>query len=205
MEASKVMLSEIEQLAWADLVSKGINNAISGLSQMVAQEIKATELNTRREVAIKDVSDLLGGPEQLIVGIYLRGSGTASSHILVLHRPKEAFDLIDMLMGNASGTTKTLGEMEQSALGEVGNIMGSFFLNSVSDSTGLHLYPSPPAVMMDMTGAILDVAVSEIIQETDEACIVETKYGTHNQQINGTFLVMPSLNLLGSLSQYWSK
>jgi hypothetical protein len=50
LEASKVMLSEIEQLAWAGLVSKGINNAISGLSQMVAKEIKATELNTRGEV-----------------------------------------------------------------------------------------------------------------------------------------------------------
>jgi chemotaxis protein CheC len=205
LEASKVMLSEIEQLTWAGLVSKGINNAISGLSQMVIKEIKATELNARGGVALKDVPDLLGGPEQLVVGIYLRASGTASSHILVLHKPKEAFDLIDMLMGNASGTTNILGEMEQSALGEVGNIMGSFFLNSLSDSTGLRLYPSPPAVMMDMTAAILDVAVSEIIQETDEACVVETRYGTQDQEINGTFLVMPSLNLLRVLSQHWSK
>lgn len=205
MEACKVTLSEIEQLAWTGLVSKGINNAISGLSQMVGQEIKATELNARGEVALKEVSDLLGGPEHLSVGIYLRASGTASSQLLLLHSPKEAFHLIDMLMGQALGTTNNLGEMEQSALGEVGNIMGSFFLTSLSDSTGFRLYPSPPAVMMDMTGAILDVAVSEIIQETDEACIVETRYGTHDQQINGTFLVMPSLSLLRVLSQHWSK
>lgn len=205
MEAGKVMLSEIEQLAWIGLVSKGINHAISGLSQMVGQDIIATELNTKGEVALKEVSDLLGGPEHLNVGIYLQASGAASSHLLLLHKPKEAFDLIDMLMGHASETTKSLGEMEQSALGEVGNIMGSFFLTSLSDATGLRLYPSPPAVMMDMVGAILDVAVSQIIQETEEACIVETKYGTHNQQINGTFLVMPSPNLLRVLSQHWSK
>ncbi len=205
MDACKMKLNEKEQLAWKDLVSNGINNSISGLSQMVGTEVKVTELVTRGEVALDELANLLGGAERMTVGIYLRASGSASSHLMLLHRPQEAFDLIDMLMGNASGTTKSLGDMEQSALGEVGNVMGSFFLNSLSDATGMRLYVSPPAVMMDMTAAVLDVVISDIIQETDDACMVETKYGTHDQQINGTFLIMPNLDLLKILSERWSK
>ena len=52
-----------------------------------------------------------------------------------------------------------------------------------ADSTGLILLPSPPAVIMDMAGAILDVALSDIIIESDYALVVETSFGTEDRQI----------------------
>ena len=85
----------------------------------------------------------------------------------------------------------------------MGNIMGSFFLNSLADATGLNLNPSPPAVMMDMVGAVLDVALGDIMQETDEALIVEATFGTSDRQINGTFLVMPSVSMQKALLEHW--
>ena len=204
METNVGQLNKIEQLAWAGLVSKGISSAISGLSQMVGKEVKPTTLTTRESVPLKDLASLLGGPDKLAAGIYLKVSGAATGHLMLIHQPGAALELIDMLMGVSPGTTQTLGDMEQSALGEMGNVMGSFFLNALSDSTGMTLYPSPPAVMMDMAGAILDVAVSDIIQDTDDVCIVESKFGTQDQQINGVFLIMPSPSLLQALRQYWS-
>jgi len=195
-------MTEVEQLAWAGLVSKGIGNSISGLSQMVGQDIKATSLKPQ-VVAIKDVPDLIGGAEALTVGVYLRVSGDASGHMVLVYQPQAAYELLDMLLGLTPGTTKEISEMGESALGEMGNIMGSFFLNSLADSTGMSFYPSPPAVMMDMAGAILNVALAEIMMETDDACIVEAMFGTADQQVNGTFLVMPSLELLDALRARW--
>ncbi len=204
MVEQKLNMSDVEQIAWAGLVSTGIGNAISGLSQMVGQEIKATALKPT-VVEIKDVPNIFGGPEVMTVGIYLRVTGAATGHMLLVYQPQAAFELLDMLLGVVLGTTQDLGEMEESALGEMGNIMGSFFLNSLSDATGLSFYPSPPAVMMDMAGAVLDVALSEIMLEADEACLVEATFGTQDKQVNGTFLVLPSPGLLKALSRQWSE
>jgi chemotaxis protein CheC len=195
-------MTDVEQLAWAGLVSKGIGNSISGLSQMVGQDIKATSLDPK-VVEIKDVPDLIGGAEALTVGVYLRVTGDASGHMVLVYKPQAAYELLDMLLGLAPGTTQEMDEMAESALGEMGNIMGSFFLNSLADSTGMSFFPSPPAVMMDMAGAILNVALAEIMMETDEACIVEAIFGTSDQQVSGTFLVMPSLELLDALRRQW--
>ena len=74
--------------------------------------------------------------------------------------------------------------------------MGSFFLNALADGAGLTLTPSPPAVMMDMAGAILDVALANILEDSNDALVVETKFGTMDREIDGTLLIMPSPELL---------
>ena len=76
-------------------------------------------------------------------------------------------ELIDLQIGLVPGSTRNLGEMELSVMGEMGNITGSFFLNALADATNLTLAPSPPAVMVDMAGAILDIALAEIMKDQE--------------------------------------
>ena len=172
------------------LISEGINNAIQGLSQMVGREIQVTDFIVKK-VKVKDISNLFGGPEVTLVGVYLQVSGFANGHMIVVYEPTIAFQLIDMLMGQDAGSTTDLLEMEQSVLGEVGNIMGSFFLNVLADGTGTCLQPSPPAVMMDMAGAMLDVLLAQILETGDEAYIAETNFSMSDQLVNGKFVVLP--------------
>ena len=51
---------------------------------------------------------------------------------MLMYNPKMAYGFVDLLMGQPEGTTKALGEIESSALGELGNIMGSSFLNALA-------------------------------------------------------------------------
>lgn len=202
MTNQKMMLDEEGLKAWTELVSKGVTNAIRGLSEMMGQEIVISEM-TAREIAVKDAASLVGGPEVETAAIYLSVDGAASGHMVIIYKPETAFELIDMLMDEPPGTTSELGEMEVSVLGEMGNITGSFFLNALGDATGLDLRVSPPEVMMDMAGAILDAVLAEIMMEVDEALVVETRFGTDNRQINGTFLCMPSPGLQMALLESW--
>jgi len=197
----QALITKSEMSVWTWLVSKGIANSLSGLSQMVNREISLTGLELKQYPA-KDASNLLGGPETIIVGIYLAISGDATGHLMLAHDPKIAFDLIDMQLGQPPGTTKDFGELEQSVLGEMGNITGSFFLNALADATNLMLTPSPPAVMIDMAGAILDLAIASIMQEEDDIIAVKTTFGTVNQQINGTFLVMPTMDFMRTILKH---
>jgi chemotaxis protein CheC len=176
--------------------SGGFTNAMTGLSQMAGQEIKISRMEFKK-VPVTDVSALFGGPEALIIAVYLEISGKTNGQMVVVYEPQVAYDLIDLLLGQPQGTTRELSEMERSTLGEVGNIMGSFFLNYISDTTGIRFQPSPPAVMMDMAGAILDATLAGLMEFSDDIYIMETVFGTNDRQVAGTFLVIPDPGLEG--------
>ncbi len=184
----------------ARLVLLGSQNAITGLSEMVDQEIDMTAVSAR-QIPVDDVPDLFGGREQVAVAVYLAVTGATEGHMFLVYPPKTAMALVDLLMGEEPGTTKEITEMEASALGEMGNIMGSFYLNALSDASGLILMPSPPAVIMDMAGSILDVALADILQESDDALVVEAVFSAQNHEISGNFLVLPSPAFLKQLSE----
>ncbi len=188
-------MNDKETAVWAELVSKGTNRAMSNLSKMVGQEIKVTSFGLR-QIPVAETSQLVGGPEVEAVGIYLTVSGSADGHIMLMYDPKMAYGFVDMLMGQPEGTTQALGEMESSALGELGNIMGSSFLNALAESTGLTLLPSPPHVMTDMAGALLDIIAADILQTQDDAFVAEATYQAPDRDISGMFFVIPTQNLL---------
>jgi chemotaxis protein CheC len=174
----------------ADIVRKGMANAVTGLSQMVGKDIKISSININK-VLVKDIPILFGGPQEMMVGVYLAICGNTNGHMIAIYKPQTAFDLIDMLLGQAPGSTTELTDMERSVLGEVGNIMGSFFLNHLANTSGSSLQPSPPAVLMDMAGAILEVATVSVLEQSEYTFVIETTFETSDSQVTGTFLVMP--------------
>ena len=182
-------------LLWEDLMKKGMTNSIHGLSQMVGKEFQINSINIRK-VPAREMPYLLGGPEHMVVGVYITFSGASHGHILLAHQPEFAYKVLDLLMGNPLGTIDSLDEMSQSALGEMGNITGTFFLNAVADSLGVFLNPSPPIVLLDMAGAILDIALAEILAERDDVFICETSFGVSDRTIEGTFLIMPNASFM---------
>ncbi len=147
----------------------------------------------------------------MVLGIYLNVEGDATGHLMLVHDPAMAYSLIDMQMGLPTGTTQQLDEMERSIMGEMGNITGSFFLNALADATEMTLSISPPSVMVDMAGAILGIALADIMREQDEVLVVRTTFGTANRQVDGNFLVMPTMEFLRAIlkstpcgAQSWS-
>ena len=190
-EAAK---TETLDLSMHELLRSGMNNAISGLSQMTMQDVHLTDFSMKK-VKVKEIADMYNGPEALMVGVYLgiseTSTGRFNGHMVVAYEPQTAFDLIDLLLGQPPSSTKELSEMGQSALGEVGNIIGSFFLNQLSENIGLSLSPSPPVVMMDMVGAILDSVLAEMLEQSDETYVMDTTFGTQDRQVTGKFLVAP--------------
>lgn len=186
---------------WTDLVGKGTANAMSGLSRMIGQEIHVTSFSLRR-IPVVEIASLVGGPEVTSVGIYLTATGSANGHIMLVYDPRIACAFVDLLMGQPPNTTCTLGELERSALGEMGNIIGSFFLSALADETGLDLRPSPPAVMMDMAGALLDVVAADILLTQDEAFVAEATFHTADRDIEGMFFVIPSEGLVHALVEW---
>lgn len=184
-------LQKFDLASWTHLARIGTTNAISGLSKMVNQEITISALNME-EVSLRNASDLIGKPDELIVGIYLLFEGGISGQIMLAFTPPIAYELVDMAMEIPVGTTKELGEMEYSVLGEIGNIVGTFFLNAVADNVGMRLSPSPPAVVVDMVGAVMGSVMAHVLQESESVFVIRLSFNTSERNIEGRFLVLPS-------------
>jgi chemotaxis protein CheC len=195
---AKPSLSKEDLAAWTWLASKGISNAMHGLSIMIGQELTVTALSVN-QYPLEQAAELLGGPEKILVGIYLTINSEAAVHLMLAYDPKVAFQLIDIQIGASSGVAFEMGEMEKSVMAELGKITGSYFLNALVDASGMTLTHSTPAVIVDTASTILGVALTHIMMEQDEVLVVQTSFGTANRQIDGAFLVMPTTAFLRAI------
>ncbi len=168
----------------------GAGNSATALSQLINRRI---EMNVPKVsiVPLEEVPELVGGPETVVVGVFLRVYGKAPSNILFLMPRDSAFYLVDTLMGKQRGETTSLDFMDESALMEIGNILSGAYLNALFNFTKLALLPSIPALAMDMAGAILNVVLVQLGQMGDQALVIETKFISEDDGINGHFFLVP--------------
>lgn len=190
--------------ALRDVAARGTTNAAAGLSEMVGRNIRIQTPDVFL-VRLAEVSGLLGAPEDTVVGVYLAIAGDVRGHILLMLPPKEAQGLVDMVMDQPPGTTKSLSAMERSALGEVGNLTGTFFLNALAEVTRLNIQPSPPAVMVDMGAAVLDVPLAALASSADESLVIKTVFLDDQRRIEAAFLVMPDMPSLQAILEVLEK
>jgi len=177
------------------MAGEGIHGAADGISTMVGERLAVSE-PVVRQVAISDVPYLLGGPETEAVGIYLRVAGQISGQIMMIIPYEKSLELADLVMGSPTGTTQSLGTIERSALAELGNLTTAFFLNAVAASTGLGARPSPPAVMVDMVGAILDVLLASSDGLSESVLMIQATFLRGEREIQVEFWLIPDRSTL---------
>jgi chemotaxis protein CheC len=200
----KTEVFETRLSRWTELVKEGTEEALSGLSRMVGKKIRITAFDLK-VIPVSEVADMVGGAEKEVVSIYVGITGIATGHIMLVYPQQVAFGLVDMLMDCEYGTTRELGTLEASALAEVGNITGSFLLNSMAYNLGMRLMPTPPQVMVDMLGAVLSIPLTDIMKHRDDLFMMSTVFATEGQSIIGTLLVMPSGELMDLLVEEFSE
>ncbi|HBE80487.1 MAG TPA: CheY-P-specific phosphatase CheC [Firmicutes bacterium] len=168
----------------------GAGNAATALSQLISQKIEMTVPNVSI-MPFGSVSDILGGAEREVAGVYLRVFGDAPSKIVFLFSVQEAYSLVDMILHCPAGTTQEFGDFEQSALKEIGNIMTGAYLHALTKLTGLHQLSSVPSFACDMVGAIMNTALTDLGMIGDYALLIETQFSLVEREINGHFFLVP--------------
>ncbi len=174
----------------AKMANVGIHNAARGMSAMVGETLTVTE-PTVTSIPFYEIPTLLGGPETEAVGIYLRVEGSIPGQIMMVIPYPKALELADLIMGEPCGTTTELGAMERSALAELGNLTGSFFLNAIADTVGLAARPSPPAVIVDMVGAIMDIILATAAVLSEEVLMIQAKFLRNGREAQADFWLIP--------------
>lgn len=185
-----VTLSAPAQDRLQSLVGAAMGNVTRGLTEMFAADVAITALHVRT-VPLGLISSLFGSPEQEVAAVLLAAEGELNATMLLMMPLLTAYELCDILLEMPAGTTVELDEMSCSALGEVGNIVGSFFLNSIADEEGLCLHITPPGLLCDMAGAAIDLAVMEVAMIADEAVVIDAVFEHRGRHLPAWFLAFP--------------
>lgn len=196
--STTITLTRDELTRLQDLAGAAVGNVSRGLTEMFSADVVVTAMQVLA-IPLAEVGNLLGDPEMEVASVYLAAEGDVRGQMLLLMRYPTALELCDALLEQPSGTTAELGEMEVSALGEVGNIVGSFFLNSIAEAQGLRLQVTPPGVFLDMAGAAINVALLEVAMYADEALVIDANFEHKGRHLPAWFLAFPEPNQLREL------
>lgn len=184
-----------------ELGNIGAGNATTALAQMLGCKVDM-KVPQVKLLDFSEVGAVMGGEEQIMAGIYLLVEGDITGSIMFLLNENSARELVAKLMGIPAATEGPLGEMELSALKEIGNIITGAYLNSLSMLTNMKIIPSVPAISIDMAGAILSVPAIEFGELGDKILLIQTQF-TDDLTLDGFFILVPDLDsydkILGSL------
>lgn len=172
-----------------ELGNIGAGNAATALSNMISKKIDMNVPNVR-VLEFKDVAEILGGEENLIVGIYFELTEDIVGNMMFALEMDSAINLVNMLYSRDK-ENKELTEMDISALSEIGNILASSYANSLSSLTGLNIFISVPCISIDMAGAILSVPAIQFGHIGDHALMIETIFNEDNNLVRGNFFLLP--------------
>ncbi len=180
----------------------GAGNATTALAQLLNTKVdmKVPKVDL---LEFSEVGEAMGGEEQLMAGIYQLVEGDITGSIMFLLEEKSAITLISKLMGTPEvDNVSEFGEMEYSALKEIGNIITGSYLSSLSMLTNLKIISSIPAISIDMCGSILSVPAIEFGEVGDKMLLIQTQF-SDDMKLDGFFILVPDLEsydkILGSL------
>lgn len=175
-----------------ELGNIGAGNAMTALSQMlgckVDMRVPQVEL-----LDFSEVGSIMGGEEQIMVGVFLGVEGDITGSMLFLVEQNSAKHLINKVMMGMGTPGEEFSEMELSAMQEIGNIITGAYLNSLATITNLCIYPSPPALTVDMAGAILSVPAIEFGIYGDKILMIQSQF-FDEVEIDGYFVLVPDID-----------
>ena len=172
------------------LVKEGFQNAAKGFSGMLGQQLHVADPELQL-IPLLQITNLLGGPEDEVVGIYICAEGDLASQFMLIIPIQRAIELADLLLDQPVNSTTELTSLERSALAEVGNLTVSFFMNAIAALSGISLRPTAPAVIVDMVGAIFDIVIATAGAISDSVIMVKTKFVLGRREVGIDFWVIP--------------
>ena len=175
----------------------GAGNATTALAQLINCKVDM-KVPQVRLLNFNELGALLGGEEAILVSIYLQVEGDVEGSMMFVLSEESALHLVKKLMSGMLGVPEKpieechFGEMECSAMKEVGNIITGAYLNALSSLTNMKIFPSVPQLGIDMAGAIMSVPAAEFGVMGDNILLIQTQF-SDDIELDGYFILIPDV------------
>jgi chemotaxis protein CheC len=176
--------TDLQLDALRELANIGSGNASTALSGMLGRSVDIT-VPTAFVLPMADAVSSIGDPESEVTGVVLGVVGDMPAAVLLLFGPSDA-RLVCELLG-VDGDS----EIGASALLEIGNIVGTSYINALAEMTGMELEPTPPGAATDMLGAIVETVLAGSAAVGDVALLLDSELVVEGEDCSVSFLLVP--------------
>ena len=175
-----------------EISSIGSGNAVTALSQLLNRKVTMA-IHAAKFVPFKEASDFAGGAEQIVLGVVVNLSGDLDGIMMFLIGIDAAKKLLGLIIGEENISDGSFSEFERSTATEIGNILNSSYLSSLSSLTSKKINQSVPYCSVDMANAILSVPAIEFGKVSDSALFIDSAFEIEGVNIKGYFILVPDM------------
>ena len=176
--------TELQLDALRELANIGSGTASTALSGMLGRAVDI-DVPKAQALPFAEAVEAAGPPEQEMTGIVLGIVGDMNGTVLLLIPPADADAMCRMLGVDPED------EFALSALGEIGNIVGTSYINALAGMTGMQIEPTPPASATDMLGAIVETVLAGAAMTGDVALLLDSNLTVEGEDCSITFFLVP--------------
>ena len=176
--------TELQLDALRELANIGSGNASTALSAMLGRSVDIS-VPKAQALPFAEAVEAAGPAEQEITAIVLGIVGEMQGTVLLLVPPADA-DAMCRMLG-----VEPDDEFALSALGEIGNIVGTSYINALAGMTGMDIEPTPPSTATDMLGALVSSALAGAAATGDVALMLDSDLLVEGEDCSIAFLLVP--------------
>ncbi|MFW5855869.1 MAG: chemotaxis protein CheC [Bacillota bacterium] len=187
-------LTDFQKDALREIGNIGAGNAATAFAQFLDCKIDMT-VPSVRILPVSDVPEITGNINEDVVGILLQAMGEAPASLLFILSEESTRHLLGIILDQEVNLS-SIGEMEISAIKEIGNILSGSYLSALNKMTGFNLIQSIPGFSYDMAGAIISSSMIPLSQTSDYSLLIETQFLDGGNKIEGYFLLIPHVGSL---------
>jgi len=173
-------LTEIELDALTEVFNVGVGQAANALSQLAGDTVRLSvprvEMISKRGIS----DELTGQGADRICAVTQEFAGVLNTEAVLMFPVQQSLQLVQMMVGDEV-PLEQLGEMEQEALAEIGNILLNSVVSGVADVLKLQFEGSLPHVEL---GPVQDVLWAQG-DLTDQVLSLQIDFAIDAQQIQG--------------------
>jgi len=180
--------------ALKEVANIGAGHAATALSTLAGGRIMIS-VPTIKFVLPTDEARRACVPSDTVVVVRMDISGSIHGRTAFILPSDGAWRLAERMLGRATGTVVDIGDLEESAMSEAGNIIGGAYLTALSEFLHMRLLPSPPILYQGDTGKALS-GVFPTGAPLDTVLCVETEFKMTepDEILRGFFVLIPDAN-----------
>lgn len=173
-----------------------VENSRRILSVLTGRDLKV-DCQSIDCTGVADLPVLSGQFEDIVLSSWVSFRGGMEGQLIILFRPDSARQLVSFLSSVITEGVDSEGhyDIQVSIVSEVANIVGCSFLDAVADRAEMVLRPSPPLLIREMAGAILESAMAVSYFESGRVPAVNVRFSLDGGEAVFEIVLLPGKGL----------
>jgi chemotaxis protein CheC len=176
--------TDVQLDALREVANIGSSTAATALSALIGISVDVSTPSAHA-MPLAQAIEHAGPGEMVVTTVLVPVVGDLEALVLMVMTPATE-EAACRLVGVDAGS-----DVGDSALVEIGNILGASYLGAIATLTGLALEPEPPERVRDMLRATLASAVLPVLED-DQVIVLESTLWVARQECSPTFLLVPT-------------